>query len=153
MNTKFIELAGEINSSMPNYVTSKVIEALNDREKHLKSKILVIGLAYKKNIDDTRESPSLDIIKQLSEKEAIIDIYDPYIKKIPTDMKFNNCLNHISKENLKSYDAVLIITDHDNIDYEIIAKHSNLIIDTRGRLKTSKMLLDLDNCLTNKIIV
>ena len=136
--TKFIELAGEINSSMPHYVVSKLRDALDDKfAKVLNgSKILIVGMAYKKNVDDIRESPSLYIFKELLNKKSEVDYFDPYIQFIPENRECPK-LSHIysinlTKENLQKYDAVVICTDHDNIDYQLLVDNSKLIIDTRN---------------------
>ena len=140
MNTRFIELAGEINTSMPAYVFQKVYEALNSRGKPLfGSKILVLGLSYKKNIDDLRESPALQIIKFLEENETKVFYSDPYFEEIPITRKYNFNLSNSNLDSklLKAMDLVIIATDHDDFDYELIYKESNLIVDTRGRFKKS----------------
>lgn len=144
--TKFIELAGEINSSMPNYVISKLRDALDDRfAKVLNgSKILIVGMAYKKNVDDIRESPSLCIFQELLNKKSEVDYFDPYIKFIPKNREYPN-LSHIYsidciKENLQKYDAIIICTDHDNIDYQLLVDNSKLIIDTRNATGVIKNL-------------
>tara|TARA_B100000212_G_C27382803_1_gene537862 strand:- start:4699 stop:5664 length:966 start_codon:yes stop_codon:yes gene_type:complete len=144
MHTRFIELAGEINTGMPQYVVGKISDALNDISKPIKnSKILVLGISYKKNIDDMRESPSLEIINLLINKNAYVSYFDPYFKSIPKTRKFDLNVKgcEINPENLKYFDAVLIATDHDCFDYELIKKHSNLIIDTRGRYKPSSKII------------
>lgn len=136
MNTRFIELAGEINTLMPHYVIQEVGEALNSVGKAIKgSKILVLGLAYKKNVDDLRESPSLELIDILVDKGALIDYCDPYFKSIPHTRKHQIELNakELSDDILKNMDLVLLATDHDGFDYDLIEKHSKMIIDTRGR--------------------
>ena len=138
VNTKFIELAGEINHSMPNYVVDKISETLNLRGKCLKnSKILILGICYKKNVDDMRESPSVEIMKILEKREASISYSDPFFKKYPSMSKSNFNLQSvdINSEILKSFDAVLIATDHDSFNYKEIYNSSKLIIDTRGRFK------------------
>ena len=144
MNTKFIELAGEINTSMPNYVLEKIFNALNDRSKSIKgSKILVLGLSYKKNIDDIRESPSLVIIDNLLKKGAVVKYNDPYILKLPKVRKYNLHIDsiEITKDILNSFDCVLLLTDHDVFPYEIIRKNSKLIVDTRGRFVSSSNIV------------
>jgi UDP-N-acetyl-D-glucosamine dehydrogenase len=144
VNTKFIELAGEINSSMPHYVISRTTEALNNLEKSVKgSKILVLGISYKKNIDDTRESPSIEIIHLLKEMGANVDYSDPYSPIFPKkrDYDFNLKSVELNASTLSSYDCVLVITNHDNFDYELINKHSKIIIDTRGVYKTSERII------------
>ncbi len=144
LNTRFIELAGEINSSMPEYVVEKVSSALNDYYKSINgSKILVLGISYKKNIDDLRESPSLEVIKKLKSKGALVDYSDPYFSEFPNLRKYNYNLKSIplSKESLISYDLILLATDHDQFDYELIKVNSKLIVDTRGRFKPCKSII------------
>lgn len=138
VNTRFIELSGEVNTMMPEWVVYKVIDALNDRERSLKnSNILVLGLAYKKNVDDTRESPSVKLMEILREKGAIVYYSDPFIARFPKmrEYYFNLESTDITKENLERMDCVLISTNHDDFDYDFILKHSSLIIDTRGVYK------------------
>ena len=140
MHTRFIELAGEINTSMPNYVVNKTSEALNKIGKPLRdSKILILGIAYKKNIDDARESPSAELISLLNIHGANVDYSDPYFPIFP---KMRDYLIHafsieICEKTLKSYDAIIISTDHDNFDYQLIKRSCELIIDTRGRFSTA----------------
>lgn len=137
-NTKFIELAGEINSSMPNYVVSKTIEVLNEKCKMLKgSKVLVLGVAYKKNIDDMRESPALKIMDLLIKKGAFVDYSDPYIDELPKTRNYSIEKQSIdlTETNLKSYDCVIVNADHDLFDKAKILKNSKLIIDTRNMFK------------------
>lgn len=145
ISTRFIELAGEINSYMPDYVVEKTIEALNEKGKSLKgSKILILGLAYKKDVDDLRESPSLRIIKLLLDKKAEVDYNDPYIAIFPETRKYklDKTSIQLTPENLIKYDCVIITTDHSIYDPEFIVKHSNLIVDTRNLIKNSKDCLD-----------
>jgi len=135
MPTRFIELAGEINTNMPEYVVTKTMEALNDYKKSLKgAKVLVLGLAYKKDIDDLRESPSIEVIELLRKKGARVDYNDPYIPK--THKQRQHDLGMISKslsaKMLARYDVVLISTDHSDYDYDWIVKHSKLVVDTRN---------------------
>lgn len=138
VNTRFIELAGEINVSMIKYVTNNITVALSERrEKSLKgSKILLVGVAYKKNVDDMRESPSLKIWERLEEKGAIVDYHDSYLEKIPPTREHDTLQGResvvLSPESLARYDAVFIATDHDNIDYQMIADHCALIVDSRN---------------------
>ncbi len=139
--TRFIELAGEVNVSMPRYVVSRLMEALNDREKPLKgSKILVLGLSYKKDIDDVRESPSLTIIELLQERGAKIDYNDPHVarthKMREHDLKMTS--KKLSADMLASYDAVVISTDHSSYDYQFIVDNAQLVIDTRNACKNVK---------------
>jgi UDP-N-acetyl-D-glucosamine dehydrogenase len=138
MNTRFIELAGEINTLMPNYVVEKVGEALNSASKALKgSKILVLGLAYKKNVDDTRESPSLRIMELLLKKGADVQYSDPYLPLAPKTRKFNFDLKSVelTKKNIGVFDLVLLSTDHDAFNYDFINKEARIIVDTRGVFK------------------
>lgn len=135
MPTRFIELAGEINTSMPHYVVAKTMEALNERRKSLKgSKILVLGLAYKKDIDDLRESPSIELIELLREKGAKVDYNDPYIPKTHKqrqhDLKMTS--KKLSAKMLAGYDAVLISTDHSEYKYDWIVQKAKLVIDARN---------------------
>lgn len=135
INTKFIELAGEINTLQPYYVAEKVVNVLNQNGKPIKGvKILVLGASYKKNIDDKRESPSLKLIEILENKGAKVDFSDPYVSQITPSRKYNYNRHsvNLSVENLSSYDLVLLSTDHDNFDYPFIAKNSKLIVDTRN---------------------
>ena len=125
---KFIELAGEINRKMTENVAHRIGKALNDHSKSIrKSNILILGLAYKKDIDDMRESPSLKIINLLKFKGAKISYHDPYIKNAE-EIEYVE----LNKENLERADAVLIATDHSNVDYEMVGKHAKIIIDTRN---------------------
>ena len=141
MNTRFIELAGEINTNMPFWVINKVIEGLNNSGKSLKgSKILVLGAAYKKNIDDPRESPSFKLMEILLEKGAFVDYNDPFIPELPNmrmyDIKRKSI--ELTEESLKSYDCVLISTDHSDYDFNFIVKHAKLIVDTRNATNAVK---------------
>ncbi|MCD4825909.1 MAG: nucleotide sugar dehydrogenase [Phycisphaerae bacterium] len=138
MSTRFIELAGEVNVSMPEYVISKLMDALNDRSKSLKgAKILVLGLAYKKDIDDVRESPSLELIELLRAKGAKVDYNDPHCphthKMREYDLKMTS--KKLTPKMLAGYDTVLISTDHSSYDYKFIVKHAKLIVDTRNATK------------------
>ena len=133
--TRFIELAGEINTSMPHYVVAKTIEALNEHKKSLKgSKVLVLGLAYKKDIDDLRESPSIELIELLRKKGARVDYNDPYIPKTHKqrqhDLKMTS--KKLSAKMLAGYDVVLISTDHSDYDYNWIVKNAKLVVDARN---------------------
>ena len=135
LNTKFIELAGEINTHQPYYVVQKSIEALNKNKKALNgAKVLILGAAYKKDIDDMRESPSLKLIEIYREKGAQVDYYDPYVLKLPTTRKYqyNMVSIDLTKESISKYDLVVLSTDHEAFNYEMIARNSKLIIDTRN---------------------
>jgi UDP-N-acetyl-D-glucosamine dehydrogenase len=144
MNTKFIELAGEINTAMPNYVISKMVEVLNNFGKSIKgSRVLILGLSYKKNIDDSRESPSLKIIDLLNKLGANVEYSDPYLAKFPKTRKFkyDYVSVDLNKQNLKEFDLVALITDHDSFDYDLIQNQSKMIIDTRNRFKNGKNIV------------
>lgn len=135
MSTRFIELAGEINTSMPEYVIHRLAEALNDREKSIKgSKVLVLGLAYKKNVDDIRESPSIELIEMLKKRGAKVDYNDPFVPKTPKqrEHQLNMTSKKLSAAMLKSYDCVLISTDHSAYDYDFIVANAKLVVDTRN---------------------
>ena len=137
MHTRFIELAGEINSAMPAYVIEKTMDALNNVGKPLKgSKVLVLGIAYKKNVDDMRESPSVEVMELLRAKGAAVHYSDPFFASFPQMRKHAFPLDSVdlTPEALAEFDAVVLATDHDAFDYELIASHSHLLIDTRGRL-------------------
>jgi len=139
INTKFIELAGEINTYQPYYVVEKSIEALNKFKKALNgSKVLILGAAYKNDIDDMRESPSLKLIEIYREKGASVDYSDPIIPTLPKTRKYNYHMNSVklSKEKLKSYDLVVLSTDHSNFDYKFIAQNSKLIVDSRNAFES-----------------
>jgi UDP-N-acetyl-D-glucosamine dehydrogenase len=140
-NTHFIELAGEINSDMPAHVISKTADALNKRGKCLKkAKVLVLGIAYKKDIDDVRESPALEIIEHLLEKGSKVYYNDPYIPKIPKVRKHDLGLasTRLTAKFLRSMDAVIIVTDHSSYDYRWIVANAPLIVDTRNATKNVK---------------
>jgi UDP-N-acetyl-D-glucosamine dehydrogenase len=136
VHTRFIELAGEVNSSMPDYVISKVATGLNKQKKSINgSKVLVLGIAYKKNVDDMRESPSVFLMEKLRDLGAIVEYSDPHIAKFPKmrEHHFDLFSVSISKESLSQYDCVLLATDHDKFDYSLIKNNSKLIIDSRGK--------------------
>jgi UDP-N-acetyl-D-glucosamine dehydrogenase len=135
MATRFIELAGEVNTAMPDYVIAKLTHALNERKKAVKgSKILVLGLAYKKDVDDLRESPSIHLIEKLKALGAKVDYNDPHIPKTPKQREHNLGMTSkpLSARMLSSYDCVLIATDHSSYDYDSIVQHAKLIVDTRN---------------------
>ncbi len=141
INTRFIELAGEINAAMPDYVIQKAGEALSTVGKSIKgSRILILGLAYKKNVDDSRESPSFVIMDLLMNQGADVQYSDPYFPKAPKTRNFNFDLQSIdiTLENIQSFNVVVLITDHDSFDYKFIEKEAKLIVDTRGRFKITK---------------
>ena len=133
--TRFIELAGEINVGMPEYVIAKIMDALNDRGKAMKgAKVLVLGLAYKKDVDDVRESPSLELIQLLKRKGAKVDYNDPHVPRTHKMRGYNLKMTSVplTPATLRKYDAVLISTDHTAYDYAEIVKHAQLVIDTRN---------------------
>ena len=133
--TRFIELAGEVNTAMPDWVIGKVMNALNDRGKALKgARVLVLGIAYKKNVDDMRESPSVTLMDKLIKKGALVDYSDSYVPVFPKMRAFHFDLSsiEITEQNLTGYDCVLIATNHDDCDYGMIREHAQLIVDTRG---------------------
>lgn len=138
-HTRFIELAGEINSSMPHWVVGKIMDALNERGKALKgARVLVLGLAYKKNVDDTRESPSVEIMELLHKKGAELAYSDPYVPTFPQLRKtwFDLRSVDLTPENIARFDCVLIATNHDIFDYVLLQKHARLIVDARGVYQT-----------------
>jgi UDP-N-acetyl-D-glucosamine dehydrogenase len=133
---RFIELAGEVNSKMPHHVMVKVMDALNQHEKSLKgSRVLLLGMAYKKDINDCRESPALDIMRLLQEKGARVYYHDPFIPRICLDGGRPNRSVPLSYNEVSSYDCVVIVTNHSGIDYEEVAKGAALVVDTRNALK------------------
>ena len=139
--TRFIELAGEINISMPYYVVRKTIEALNIKGKGIKgTRILILGLAYKRDVDDIRESPSLKLIELLLEQGAQVDYNDPHVPAMKKTRKYHFPMKSVplTEKSLQQYDCVLLSTDHSSYDYNFIAQHSTLIIDTRNALKSLK---------------
>lgn len=138
LHTRFIELSGEVNRAMPEYVVSKLMDGLNEKGKSLKgSRVLVLGIAYKKNVDDMRESPSVEIMELIEAKGAVVAYSDPHVPKFPKmrEHNFNLSSVDLSEETLKEFDAVVLATDHDRFDYELIYTHAELIIDSRGKYR------------------
>jgi UDP-N-acetyl-D-glucosamine dehydrogenase len=134
--TRFIELAGEINLSMPYHVVSTTLEALNKQKKTLNgSKVLVLGVSYKKDIDDLRESPSLTVIELLQKEGAEVFYNDPYFEYVGRGRKYDLQMHNTPLENLAQYAAVLIVTDHSDYDYAKIVREANLVVDTRNATK------------------
>ncbi len=132
-HTRFIELAGEINVSMPYHVVEAVSSALNHRDKPLPGKrVLILGVAYKKDIDDLRESPALTVIELLKKEGVTVSYNDPYIPVIGKGRKYDLNMTSTSLENLQQYDCVLILTDHSDYNYDQIVHESRLVIDTRN---------------------
>ncbi|QEY25150.1 nucleotide sugar dehydrogenase [Neisseria zalophi] len=138
INTRFIELAGEVNSSMPEFVVNKTMLALNDRNQSIKgSKVLVLGISYKKNVDDMRESPSVEVMERLRDLGAQVAYTDPHVPVFPKmrEHKFDLKSEPFTAENIAGFDCVILTTDHDKFDYDLLKKHAKLIIDTRGKFK------------------
>jgi UDP-N-acetyl-D-glucosamine dehydrogenase len=148
LSTRFIKLAGEINTAMPRYVISRLADELDARAgKGLNgAKILILGLAYKKNVDDTRESPAFKLIELLGKRGATCDVHDPYVPVVP------HLREHPTMAGRKSapldpvavarYHAVLIVTDHDCVDYASLAKSARLIVDTRNACARAGLVRD-----------
>lgn len=138
LHTRFIELSGEINKAMPEYVVGKLMDGLNDAGKALKgSRVLVLGIAYKKNVDDMRESPSVEIMEILEQKGAQIAYSDPHVPVFPKmrEHHFDLSSVDITEQALADYDAVVLATDHDRFDYDLIKSKARLIIDSRGKYR------------------
>lgn len=135
LHTRFIELSGEVNKAMPEYVMNKLMDGLNDSGKAVKgSKVLVLGIAYKKNVDDMRESPSVEVMELIRAKGAEVAYSDPHVPVFPKMRahKFELSSTPVTAETLNSFDAVVLTTNHDGFDYDLIKQHAKLIIDTRG---------------------
>jgi UDP-N-acetyl-D-glucosamine dehydrogenase len=136
MSARFIELAGEVNRSMPEYVVSRTAEFLNEVKKPVKgSKICVLGAAYKKDVDDPRESPSFELMELLLARGAELTYSDPHVPTLPRMRHFHlpaMASQTLTPEFLSSQDAVLIATDHTDFDYDSIVRHSSLVVDTRN---------------------
>ncbi|MHB2266564.1 nucleotide sugar dehydrogenase [Aliihoeflea sp. PC F10.4] len=140
LNTHFIELAGSINRDMPRWVVEKITAALNDRSKSLKgSKILALGIAYKRDVDDMRESPSVMVMEILRERGAKVDYSDPKVPVFPRmrEHRFDLRSVDLTPENISSYDCIVLLTDHSDFDYDGILKHADLLVDTRGKFRAS----------------
>ncbi|CAO1668254.1 UDP-N-acetyl-D-glucosamine 6-dehydrogenase [Halomonas sp. NYA30] len=138
LNTRFIELSGEVNRAMPEYVVSKLIDGLNENGKALKhSHVLILGIAYKKNVDDMRESPSVRIMELIEAKGAEVAYSDPHVPVFPKmrEHHFDLVSVELTVESLASFDAVVLATDHDCFDFGLIKQHARLIIDSRGTFR------------------
>jgi len=132
---RFIELASEINGNMPRYVLGKIIDALNSHGKPVRgSRILILGVAYKRDVGDTRESPAIDIIRMLDERGADLSYYDPYARLDLREMAIERC-EGLTPETLEKVDCVVIVTDHSCVDYQFVVKHSKLVVDCRNATK------------------
>jgi UDP-N-acetyl-D-glucosamine dehydrogenase len=141
INARFIELAGEVNSSMPEWVVNKIAEGLNRHKKSVNgSRILVLGIAYKKNVDDMRESPAVEIMRLLQEKGAEIAYSDPYVPHFPRmrRYKFSLSSEKLNSKSLKKYDCAVLVTDHDEFDCKLISDSGILLVDTRGVYRSQK---------------
>jgi len=138
VSTRFIELAGEINTRMPEWVIGKLADALNERSRSLKgSKVLILGVAYKRNVDDIRESPALEIIEMLLSKGADVAYHDPHVPRLHKMRRHDLTLasTPLTGESVSESDAVVIVTDHDGVDYRMITDNARLILDTRSALR------------------
>lgn len=141
MNTRFIELAGEINSNMPRYVIGRLAEFLNEQAKPLKgSRICILGMAYKKDVDDPRESPSFELLELLMERGAVLSYSDPHVPRLPKMRHYQHLpqmtSSALTPEFLAAQDCVLISTDHSAFDYNFIVEHSRMVLDTRNATKS-----------------
>tara|TARA_Y100001970_G_C14107399_1_gene788945 strand:+ start:1 stop:975 length:975 start_codon:yes stop_codon:yes gene_type:complete len=132
-DARFIRLAGEINTNMPKHILNLISLNLNNIQKTINgSKVLILGVAYKKDINDFRESPALDIIQLLINSEALIDYHDPYIPHLSFNKVNLNSIKKLRPSIINNYDVCVVVTDHSDIDYEMIYNHSNMIIDSRN---------------------
>ena len=137
--TQFIELAGQINVDMPYHIVSAVTSALNERKKALNgASVLVLGVAYKKDTDDLRESPALTIIELLRKGGAMVSYNDPYFPVVGKGRKYDLQMESVPLDNLGQYDCVLILTDHSAFDYECVVKESRLVLDSRNATRQHK---------------
>jgi UDP-N-acetyl-D-glucosamine dehydrogenase len=135
MPTRFIEMAGEVNTSMPYYVCQRLLEALSQRSMGIRdAKILIIGLAYKKNVDDDRESPSYKLMKILKGWGAVVDYHDPFVPVIGPTRHHAEFAGQrsVPLEQVGSYQAVVVSTDHDGVDWDRVQREARLVVDTRG---------------------
>lgn len=139
LTTRFIELAGEINQAMPDWVFGKVTQALNARQKSVNgARALALGIAYKKNVDDMRESPSVHVMEKLRDAGALLDYSDPHVPIFPKmrEHQFDLASVSLTPDKLALYDVVILLTDHEQFDYDMIGKYSRLLIDSRGKYRT-----------------
>jgi UDP-N-acetyl-D-glucosamine dehydrogenase len=136
--TRFIELAAEINAEMPRYVVERVVEALNTDRKALNgSRVLLLGLSYKPEVEDTRESPALDILQLLEEKGAEVSYHDPHVPEIVLDNKRYQSVD-LTVEAVSASDAVLVTTDHSQVDYDLVMESAKIVVDPRNALSEAK---------------
>jgi UDP-N-acetyl-D-glucosamine dehydrogenase len=144
LHTRFIELAGEINANMPSYVVGKLVRALSERGKALNgARVLVLGIAYKRDIEDVRESPSVFVMEHLREWGARLSYADPHVPTFPKmrEHRFDLSSVPLTSEVLREQDAVLLLTDHSKFDYDLIARDAPLLIDTRGVYRRRGMIV------------
>ncbi len=135
LHTRFIELAGEINADMPHWVIGKLADALNERSRAVKgARVLVLGIAYKKNVEDMRESPSVRLMELLRAKGALVEYSDPHVPRFPAmrEHHFDLASVALTPESIASYDVLLLATSHSAFDYDLLQRHARLIVDTRG---------------------
>lgn len=135
LTTRFIELAGEVNHAMPAFVVQKVMDALNERSQSLRgAKVMVLGISYKKDLDDTRESPSLKVVDLLQRKGAVVSYHDPYVPVLARSRRYDLGLESqpLNRETLSGVDAVVITTDHSEVDYDLVVSAAPLVVDTRN---------------------
>ena len=136
--TRFIELAGEINAEMPEYWVGRVVDCLNEQGRAARgSKVLVVGVAYKKDIDDVRESPALDVIRLLQRRGAAVSYHDPHVGKLK-DEAIDLVSHPLTPETLAAADCVVIVTDHSDVDYGLVERCARLVVDTRNALETAR---------------
>lgn len=141
VDTRFIELAGEVNSSMPEWVVGKIYEGLNGMQKAVNgSRVLILGLAYKKNVDDTRESPAFVIMEKLEALGASVDYSDPFLPTFPKMRRHARDMESVAltPDSLSGYDCIVLATDHDLFDYDMILAHAKLIVDCRGKYRDAR---------------
>jgi len=132
--TRFIELAGEINAAMPEYWVARVVDRLNEQGRAARgSKVLVVGVAYKKDIDDVRESPALDVIRLLLRRGAAVSYHDPHVRKLK-DEAIDLASIPLTPETVTAADCVVIVTDHSDVDYALVERCARLVVDTRNAL-------------------
>ena len=147
-DARFIKLAGEINTHMPKHVVDLISTGLNMHQKPINgSKVLIIGVSYKKDIDDTRESPALDIIQLLQDRGSDVSYFDPFVDDLNLNYKSIDKIDKLNEECLKEFDLSVIVTDHSNVNYKLIKSHSKQIVDTRNVYKKedSKKIIKLGN--------
>lgn len=139
LHTRFIELAGEINASMPKYVVNKLVRALNEKGKSLKgATVLALGIAYKRDVDDMRESPSVFVMELLRDWGADVSYSDPYVPVFPKmrEHSFDLCSIELTAESIAKFDAVVLLTDHSAFDYDMLREHARVLVDTRGKYRS-----------------